>query len=145
MISTSYFSIQGLNPKAVSIARRTPPGFRGRWYEPLAPPSSLLWWYLRNKPLLPKEELERQYTETYTRDVLDRLDPATVAREIGDEAVLLCYEKSYTFCHRRLVADWLAQALGIVVEEIDTRYTPPQLKGDSDVHPVNRETSDPDR
>jgi hypothetical protein len=30
-----------------------------------------------------------------------------VLRDLGDDAVLLCYEKPGQFCHRHLVAQWL--------------------------------------
>lgn len=36
-----------------------------------------------------------------------------------DGSVLLCWEKSGAFCHRRLVAEWLEDAVGEKVQELD--------------------------
>ena len=44
--------------------------------------------------------------------------------ELGENAVLLCYEKwddiknNKTFCHRRIVAKWLEDNLGVKIQEI---------------------------
>jgi hypothetical protein len=64
---------------------------------------------------------ETEYANEYRRDVLDKLDPAKAAEELGSHAVLLCREAPDKFCHRRLVAAWLEEALGIEVPE----YVPP--------------------
>jgi len=39
-----------------------------------------------------------------------------VYEELGENAVLLCWEKD-GFCHRHLVADWLQEKLGIEIKE----------------------------
>ena len=58
------------------------------------------------------------------KKVLSKLNPQQVFDELGDNAVLLCYEKyanienGTTFCHRRMVAKWLEQNLGIKVDEL---------------------------
>jgi uncharacterized protein (DUF488 family) len=65
---------------------------------------------------------EAAYAIEYLRDVLDKLDPAKVVEELGFDAVLLCWEAPGRFCHRRLVAAWLEEALGIEVPE----YTRPK-------------------
>ena len=38
---------------------------------------------------------------------------------MGDNAVMLCYEKPGDFCHRHLIADWITKNTGITVEEVD--------------------------
>ena len=47
---------------------------------------------------------------------MDKLDPEQVLKELEgfsgvseDNIILLCYEKTGTFCHRHLVADWFNQ------------------------------------
>lgn len=72
----------------------------------LAPPWSLV-----------KMEDEKEYTKEY-RKILDKLDPAMVLEDLGEGAILLCWEKAGEFCHRRLVAEWLEEHLGITVNEI---------------------------
>jgi len=47
---------------------------------------------------------------------LSKLDPVSVVEELktksqGQPVVLLCYEKSGSFCHRHLVAEWLNKYL----------------------------------
>lgn len=39
----------------------------------------------------------------------------------GPDVVLLCYEKPGQFCHRRLVAEWFEQELGLVVPELEIK------------------------
>jgi hypothetical protein len=49
--------------------------------------------------------------------ILAKLDPQAIAAELGDNAVLLCFEKPGEICHRRAVAEWLERTLGIEVTE----------------------------
>lgn len=148
-MKTSNFSRAGREPGAVSIARGTPPWFRGRRYEPLMPSWALVSWakqeltaavaLLARTPRLggatgdsicgaaQQTAVARRYTERYHAEVLDRLDPQRVAADLAalcpplHEPILLCWESPGEFCHRRLVAEWLERALGIVVPELDAR------------------------
>jgi hypothetical protein len=45
------------------------------------------------------------------------LDPRELYEALGEEAVLLCWEKPGEGCHRRLVAEWFEASLGVVVPE----------------------------
>jgi hypothetical protein len=66
-----------------------------------------------------------EYRQRYQAEILDRLDPAEVVREleelaVGRHPVLLCYEApngSQGFCHRSLVSLWFASTIGLVVPE----------------------------
>jgi len=49
---------------------------------------------------------------------LDVLDAKKVYEELGEDSILLCWEKSGDFCHRRLVAEWLEKELNVKVNEI---------------------------
>lgn len=80
--------------------------FKGRRYKPLAPPRELI-----------KIEDETLFRKLYHEQVLSKLDPATVYRELGENAILLCWESPGKFCHRRVVAEWLEKALAIKVDE----------------------------
>jgi len=84
--------------------------FDGRIYKKLAPPPELL------KHWHEHHDIE-YYTKAFNEQVLARLNPHAVAEELGDGAILLCYEKSGDFCHRHLVAEWL-RAAGIPCAEI---------------------------
>lgn len=59
-----------------------------------------------------------KYEEMYREQVLSKLDPIKVYEDLKD-AVLLCHEKwddivdGKTFCHRRIVAQWLEEELWV--------------------------------
>lgn len=112
-MQTSNFARSGSHPRAVAISRTRPRGWTGRIYEPLAPPWRLL------AEALSGEIDEEEYTRRYRAEVLSKLDPAAVYADLGEDAVLLCWENSGAFCHRRLVAEWFEEALGILVLEVD--------------------------
>ena len=58
-----------------------------------------------------------EYTTRY-QQILDKLDPHEVYKELGEDATLLCYEKPDDFCHRHLVAKWLREA-GYDIQEYE--------------------------
>jgi len=68
---------------------------------------------------------EEEYRQKY-QAILARLDPRKVYEDLGQEAVLLCWEQPGEFCHRRLVAAWLEEALGVTVPELPFNYNPYQ-------------------
>lgn len=110
-METSYFGKSLNNPKAVSIAITSPPEFKGKHYKKLAPPFSLLIKYKKDGNAL-------FYTKHYYSEVLNKLNPKQVFEDLGEDAVLLCWERSGTFCHRHLVAQWLTENLKINIREI---------------------------
>lgn len=104
---TSYFAnVKKLPPDLVpvSIARGSPRGFTGRKELRLAP----TWAMLKMK----KPEYDAAFAA-----ILAKLDPAELYQTLGTNAVLLCWEKPGEACHRRLVAEWLETALGIIISE----------------------------
>ena len=107
MITTSNFAKSGSHPDAVAISQGVPRFYNGRRYMPLAPPR----WLLKAKD---PELFDREY-----RKQLEALDAKQVAGDLGPDAVLLCWESFNVRCHRRLVAEWLEEKLGIVVPEVD--------------------------
>jgi hypothetical protein len=107
VITTSNFAKSAKHPDAVAISRGVPRFYKGRRYMTLAPPA----WLLKAKD---PELFDREY-----RKQLESLDANQVAQEIGPNAVLLCWEAFNVRCHRRLVAEWLEERLGIVVAEVD--------------------------
>lgn len=111
MIKTTYFANvkkldKGLN--FVSIARKTPEGFPGKVCMKLAPSASLLWSHKNNPDV-----------EAYTKEFnlqLEKLNAKQIVNEIGEDAVLVCYEGKDKFCHRHLVSDWLRREGFDVIE-----------------------------
>ena len=108
MIQTSsFFKYKG--PNGVSIALTTPPFWKGPGYFYLYPT-----WDMINK--YKKTKNEKEYIKEYNK-VLEVLNPIVVYDQL-DGMVLLCWEPPGEFCHRRLVAKWLENELGIEVPEI---------------------------
>ena len=116
-MNTGYFGRVKSYPKdlkLVSIAR-----FNRYWggekYATLAPTPDML-----------SIADEAAYTALYCERILSKLDPQRVYAELGDNAVLLCFEKwddiktGKKFCHRRIVAKWLEDNIeGLGVKELE--------------------------
>jgi len=108
-MKTSYFA-KYRDDDGVNIAIKHPPGFDGPSYPALFPKWHFLKKYKRDGD-------EASYTEAYHREVLSHLDPAQVWADLKDKT-LLCWEKSGSFCHRRIIATWLEKHLGVTVPEV---------------------------
>ena len=123
MKTASFFTYTG--PGRISIARfpprNTPAGFKV--YRKLAPGE----WF--------NSVSVEEYLERFQGEILAPLDPQTIWDELHrlageSEPVLLCWERppvaatelpGHDFCHRRIVAQWLEERLGFVVEEYDPK------------------------
>jgi hypothetical protein len=104
---TSCFSRVKLLPKElrpVAISRGIPGWFRKDREMRLAPARDML--------RAPPAEFDRYYDA-----LLAALAPRDLFDALGDNAVLLCWEKPGLPCHRRSVAEWLEFHLGVVVPE----------------------------
>jgi len=111
MIFTSNFKIAGHLPQAVAISLGVPRGWQGARCTILAPPRPLI------KIMDPGT-----FIPLYRGQVLDRLDPYRIIRDLGgDNFVMLCWEHPGEFCHRRVVAAWLRKHTGILVEELNPK------------------------
>lgn len=60
----------------------------------------------------------QNYTEIYREDILEKLDAEKVYRDLGEDAIILCWEKPGVLCHRRLIAEWFYDLLQIKVNEL---------------------------
>lgn len=109
-MKTSYFAKSGKNKNNVSIAQGEPKWYTGRSFKKLAPS-----WKLIKAPLS-RKEFERIYRNKY----LNKLDPHKIYEELGEDAILLCWEKPIDYCHREIVADWLEENIsGLEIRELD--------------------------
>ncbi len=111
-MKTSYFAKSGKDPNAVSIALFPPHFYKGRQYTLLAPSIELLADYKSGKIG------EKEYRVRFNKQ-LKRLDPRKVYKELGEDAIMLCWEGKDKFCHRHLVAHWLHFNLGVEIKEVD--------------------------
>lgn len=108
---TSYFNSTTFEYEdAVSIAGKSPAYYNGREYKKLAPK---YWFFEKYKRDGDKEFYKAKYCE----QVLCNLDPQQIFYELGQNAVLLCWEPPGEFCHRHIVAEWF-RSHDIEVREI---------------------------
>lgn len=125
-MQTSYFAMVSKmeNPKlAVSISQWSPKWLPTvRRYPLLAPlPGTLLKW--KHAVANPDDPILstftwKKYVEEYRETVLSTLDPRQVYEELGEDAILCCFERSSEPCHRHLVAHWLGEAVGVDIKEM---------------------------
>ena len=114
MIYTSYFAklrdLKKNNIEPIAICAAPPSWYIGLQYSELAPPyDAFMAWKMNHD--------DEAYAERYKEEVLGQLDAAAVVSkltkavpaETGKHIALVCYEKSSSFCHRHLVAEWLNQ------------------------------------
>jgi hypothetical protein len=138
MKTSCFAAFQG--PGRICIARYaprgTPAGFR--MFKALAPGT----WFNS----VPEDE----YRRLYFGEILARLDPRQVVADLrqlanGAEPVLLCWEKPpltpKNWCHRRMVAEWLKDNLGVEVPELEScGGSPPSSAGPSKAATAGRPT-----
>lgn len=108
---TSNYARHGKDPNAVCISIKPIWWFKGRCYYPLAPT-----WDIVNG-VKSKQISEKEYTVRYL-EILDKLDPQKVVDDLGDNAIMLCYESPSDFCHRHIVSHWLNKNLNLDVQEM---------------------------
>lgn len=108
---TSYFAKAKKLENAISIALYPPKWFTGKLCQKLAPSWDILSEYKRTGD-------EQVYTKAYTYEVLEGLDPRTLFNELGENAILCCWEANSKFCHRHIVARWFEEHLNIIVPEL---------------------------
>lgn len=105
--TSSFFRAARLNG-AVSISNGVPDFFRGPQYKIVAPRWDML--------KMSREDYDREFEL-----ILERLDPEEVYQSLlklgGADPILLCWEKPNEWCHRRRVAEWIEQAMGIEITE----------------------------
>lgn len=89
----------------VAISHGVPPWFQGSREWRLTPTPAMR--------TMPMPEMVAAY-----RDHLATLDPSQLAADLGEQAVLLCWEPPGIACHRRIVAEWLEAGLGAEVLEL---------------------------
>ena len=108
-MKTSYFAKYS-EDDGISIAIKSPDWFDGPSYSDLFPK-----WDMINA--FKKTRDEDEYVTAYYSEILSKLDPEKVWEDLKDKT-LLCWERSGSFCHRRIVADWLENTLGVKVLEV---------------------------
>lgn len=101
---------------AISGNRGRDVDYHGYCYSKLAPKLSFWKIWHDNIGKIPEEENNQYYVQEYWNQVLSKLDPEQIYREL-DNSILLCYEPNTEFCHRHIVAAWFELLLGVEVPE----------------------------
>jgi len=103
---------------AISGNRGKDANYYGECYPKLAPKLSFWKVWHDNIGKISEEENNRYYVNEYYKQVLSKLDPEEVYREL-DNSILLCYEPITKFCHRHIVAAWFELFLDVDVPEVN--------------------------
>lgn len=111
MITTSNFAVAKNDPRAVAICQGVPWWYKGRRMLELAP----TWRMLDDV----KASGDSKRFDEAMREILDALDAEQIVKALGEDAILLCWESMNTRCHRRMVAEWIEQKMGIEVPELN--------------------------
>lgn len=108
-IYTSNYARNSNNPKAIGISLMVPPWYNGERMEILAPTREMIEKHKYNKAIYN----DNDYSVDYIDLLKERnLTPELVLDMIPDGSILLCYEKPYDFCHRRVLAEWIEYHTG---------------------------------
>lgn len=117
-IRTGYFAhtkkYESLGYKCINIARIKPKWFIGDSLLELAPSLDLLERY--KSGTITEEQYESEYLQH-----LERIDIHKLFDRFSEDAklVLLCYEKSSSFCHRHILAKYLSKSWGMSISELN--------------------------
>lgn len=101
---------------SISGNRGKDANYEGESYPELAPKLSFWKVWHNNIGKISEEENNRYYVQEYWNQVLSKLDPEKVFKDL-DYSVLLCYESNTEFCHRHIVAAWFEILLGVKIPE----------------------------
>lgn len=102
---------------AISGNRGKDANWTGDCYPKLAPKREFWKVWHDNIGKISEEDNNKYYIEEYYKQVLSKLDPEEVYKELNN-SVLLCYEDYTEFCHRHIVAAWFELKLGVTIREV---------------------------
>lgn len=120
MISTSSYKNfeTGMYRRcSISFDEGRSAGYTGDCYLDLAPKREFWDVWKANRGKISEEENTKYYIEEYYKQVLSKLDPERVYRQL-DHSTLLCYEDPEEFCHRHVVAAWFNLLLGSTIQPV---------------------------
>lgn len=123
-MKTSYFANLKNVSNPLSISGKAPDWYTGPQCKILAPKWEFFNDY-KNGVITADE-----YTDQFYKLVLKPLNVYDtyhmLIKEYGEDVTLLCYEKPGQFCHRRIVATWFEEGLGVDVPELElpTKHSP---------------------
>ena len=122
IFTSSYNDVKSNKYRTYSISRDRgkDADYQGMCYPILAPKMSFWKTWRGNIGKISEEENNRYYVQEYWTQVLSKLDPEKVFKDL-DDSLLLCYEPNSKFCHRHIVAAWFEILLGVKVPEVQVK------------------------
>mgnify|MGYP007030606087 FL=1 len=117
---TSYFGNKkqwSKHSNIVAISVSTPHYYNGKTFPKLYPTMKLI------QGLKLGHITEEKYKSIYYNTVLKHLNPEETYMELGEDAVLLCWDTPNKFCHRFLVAEWFKNTINKDIEELPNIHT----------------------
>lgn len=116
LLYTSNYARQGENPLAMAISCSMPDWYEGSRCGGLAPN----WELVRGSK--EGEISNQEYAHRYLDLIEDRgWTPHRIVNEFESGTVFLCYEKPGDFCHRRVMALWVRESLGLTIPEWENK------------------------
>lgn len=119
-IYTSYYALSGEDPRAIGTSIIAPPFFAGPILNIVAPTWDMV---------TGAKQSEQQYQASgqYEHDYIELLHSRQLTAEyvyslLPEQAILLCFEKDETYCHRRMLARWLETNLNITIPELQHTF-----------------------
>ncbi len=120
MICTSNYKrldSNGYKTYSISGDRGLDAGYTKDVYLDLAPKKGFWREWKNNRGKVPFEVNTKFYITEYWNQVLSKLDPEKVYKDL-DNSILLCYEDNMEFCHRHVVAAWFELLFDVQVPEV---------------------------
>lgn len=127
---TSYFARNAQHPNAIAICCvltswvRENAGFRGEHWPELGPTWEMV---QRAKN---GEEIDFKHEYLTLLENKRKFTPEYVVNILPDQAILLCYERPFDYCHRHVLSEWLSSSNLCTIKELLThdeqRYTKQQ-------------------
>jgi len=110
----------------VSVCLYPPIDWSGIQFINLAPDKQTF--FEKKAGQMTNEEYEKRYKE----EILSKLDPHKIYNMFKNN-VLLCWEGERTHCHRRLIAEWIQENVGIEVPEWNIKD---EIKKSNNINPL---------
>jgi uncharacterized protein YeaO (DUF488 family) len=112
MIYTSNYARSGKYSLSYAISVKPPDWYEGKCLPQLAPTWELVTGIKRG--IITEEEYSTRYINLL---ISRKYDPQKIVDALPDNTRLLCYESAGEFCHRRVLAKWIEDSIGVIIPE----------------------------
>jgi uncharacterized protein YeaO (DUF488 family) len=109
---TSNYARSSSYDLSFSISKKAPDWYKGKQLPQYAPTWEMIVAYKDNA--LTSDEYALQYISLLKSR---HQSPQKIVDALPDKSRLLCYESPGDFCHRRVLAQWVEDELGLIIPE----------------------------